>query len=63
MVEKMGGLAFLPLPDRGPNKDAFLSEILTGWKRQQSTRNFTNKTVTRRVNRILDFCDATGKFP
>ena len=63
MVEKRGSLSFLPLPDRGPDKDAFLAEVLTGWKRQQYTKNFTEKTISRRINRVLDFCDATGKFP
>lgn len=63
MVEKRGALSFLPLPDRGPNKDAFLAEILTGWKRQQYAKNFTEKTISRRIKRVLDFCDATGKFP
>ncbi|WP_198417013.1 tyrosine-type recombinase/integrase [Cryobacterium sp. TMS1-13-1] len=63
MVDKMGGLSFLPLPDRGPDKDSFLAEVLTGWKRQQYTKNFVAQTITRRINRVLDFCDFTGKFP
>lgn len=63
MADKAGGLSFLPLPDRGPDKDAFLGEVLTGWKRQQLTKNFASKTVGRRVGRVLSFCDFTGKFP
>ncbi|GAB3578215.1 hypothetical protein GCM10027406_14040 [Leifsonia lichenia] len=63
MVDKIGGLSFLPLPDRGPDKDAFLGEVLTGWKRQQFTKNFAEKTISRRVKRVLAFCDFTGKFP
>lgn len=63
MVDKMGGLSFLPLPDREPDRDAFLEEVLTGWKRQQYTKNFVERTISRRINRVLDFCDATGEFP
>jgi len=59
----MGGLSFLPLPDRGPDRDSFFSEVLTGWKRQQSTQNFTQGTIKRRVASVMSFADFTGKFP
>lgn len=63
VVDKMGGLSFLPLADRGPDRDGFLSEVLTGWKRQQLTRNFVEKTIKRRQRAVLAFADFTGKFP
>jgi integrase len=63
LVDKMGGLSFLPLADRAPDRDGFFSEVLTGWKRQQSTQNFTQGTIRRRVNSVLAFADFTGKFP
>lgn len=63
MADKMGGLSFLPLPDRGPDRDAFLSEVLTGWKRQQLTQNFVERTIKRRLKSVLAFADFTGKFP
>lgn len=60
MADKMGELSFLPRPDREPDKDAFLGEVLTGWKRQQFAKNFGEKTIKRRLNRVLAFCDFTG---
>jgi site-specific recombinase XerD len=59
----MGGLSFLPLPNRGPDRDAFFEQILTGWKRQQVTKNFTEKTVRRRIASVMAFAEFTGKFP
>lgn len=63
MVEKLGGLSFLPLPDRGPDRDKFFEQVLGGWKRQQYARNFTKKTVERRISSVLAFADFAGKFP
>ncbi|MDH6532951.1 site-specific recombinase XerD [Aurantimicrobium minutum] len=63
MVDKMGGLSFLQFPDRGPDRDAFLEQVLTGWKRQQFTKNFTEKTVKRRIASVVGFAEFSGKFP
>lgn len=59
----MGGLSFLQFPDRGPDRDAFLEQVLTGWKRQQFTKNFTEKTVKRRIASVVGFAEFSGKFP
>lgn len=53
MGDKFGGLAFLPLPNREPDRDGFLSEVLTGWKRSHSAQNFTLQTTRRRVHEKL----------
>ena len=34
----VGRLSWLPVPDVQADPDAFLSEVLTGWKRQQLAR-------------------------
>jgi len=59
----MGGLSFLPLPDRRPDSDGFFEEILTGWKRAQFTQNFVESTVKRRLSNVVKFADFTGKYP
>ena len=63
MADKLGGLSFLPLPDRGPDRDAFFERVLTGWKKQQVTKNFTQATVERRLANVPGFAEFTGKFP
>lgn len=59
----MGGLSFLPRPDREPDRDAFLGEVLTGWKRSQITQNFTPQTAKRRVASVMRLADFSGKYP
>ncbi len=63
MVDKMGGLAFLPVPNQGPDRDAFFSEIFTGWKNSQLAQSFVSDTVKRRVSVVMRFADFAGKFP
>lgn len=63
MTEIIGGLAFLPLPDRQPDNDSFFSEILTGWKRAQLARNFSDRTIARRLRSVMRFADFTGRYP
>lgn len=59
----MGGLSFLPLPDRQPDRDAFLNEVLNGFKRSQITHNFADATWTRRIATVMKFADFCGKYP
>lgn len=59
----MGGLSFLPTPDRQPDRDAFLSEVLTGWRRSQITQNFTQQTAKRRIASVMRLADFSGKYP
>lgn len=61
--DKFGGLAFLPLPNREPDRDGFLSEVLTGWKRSHSAQNFTMQTTKRRVASVMRLADFSGKYP
>nr|WP_236822433.1 site-specific integrase [Arthrobacter sp. AK-1] len=63
MGDKFGGLAFLPLPNREPDRDAFLSEVLTGWKRSHLAQNFTLQTTKRRVASVMRLSDFSGKYP
>jgi integrase len=63
MTRKMGGLSFLPTLDRQPDQDAFLSEVLTGWKRAQLTQNFTPQTAKRRIASVMRLADFSGKYP
>ncbi|ROS56582.1 site-specific integrase [Frigoribacterium sp. PhB118] len=63
MVDKLGGLAFLPVPDRGADRDAFFGEILKGWANSQAAKSFGPETIRRRANCVLRFADFAGKFP
>ena len=63
MGDQFGGLAFLPLPNREPDRDAFLSEVLTGWKRSHLAQNFTLQTTKRRVASVMRLADFSGKYP
>jgi len=59
----MGGLSFLPTPDRQPDSDAFLSEVLAGWRRSQITQNFAQQTAKRRIASVMRLADFSGKYP
>ncbi len=63
MARKMGGLSFLPTPDRQPDSDAFLSEVLAGWRRSQITQNFAQQTAKRRIASVMRLADFSGKYP
>lgn len=45
LSDKIGSLAFLPRPDREPDRDAFFEHVLTGWKRSQFTQNFWRRPL------------------
>ena len=63
MAEKMGRLSHLPVPAVQNDKDGFFEQLLTGWKRAQFTKNFTERTVKRRLRTVMRFTDFTGKYP
>lgn len=47
----------------GPDPDAFLSDVLTGWRRAQLAQNFSPDTARRRVASVLrmgDFVDSAA---
>ncbi|WIE53189.1 phage integrase N-terminal SAM-like domain-containing protein [Curtobacterium sp. MCBD17_003] len=63
MADEIGGLSFLPLPDRQPDGDGFFTQVLTGWKRSQVAQNFTEGTIRRRLRTVQRFADFTGRYP
>lgn len=63
MADELGGLSFLPRPDRQYDGDGFFEQVLTGWKRFQFAQNFTDQTVRRRLRSLVRFADFCGKYP
>lgn len=59
----MGRLSHLPVPAVRNDKDGFFEQLLTGWKRAQFTKNFTERTVKRRIRTVMRFADFTGRYP
>ena len=47
----------------GPRPDAFLGDVLTGWRRAQLAQNFSPDTVRRRVASVLRMGDFVGSYP
>ena len=45
MDATMGQLVYLPAGVAGPDPDAFLSDVLTGWRRAQLAQNFSPDTA------------------
>jgi hypothetical protein len=45
----MGRLTYLPAGVSGPDPDAFLSDVLTGWRRAQLAQNFSTDTARHRM--------------
>ena len=63
MDAPMGRLAYLPAGVSGPDPDAFLSDVLTGWRRAQLAQNFATDTARRRVTSVLRMTDFVGSYP
>ena len=63
MVKDLGRLSFLSTPGTDEAKDRFLSEVLTGWKRSHSARNFSPAYSARGIATIIRLCDFAGKYP
>jgi hypothetical protein len=59
----MGQLVYLPAGVAGPDPDAFLSDVLTGWRRAQLAQNFSPGTARRRVASVLRMGDFVGSYP
>jgi hypothetical protein len=49
----MGQLVCLSAGVAGPDPDAVLSDVLTGWRRAQLAQNFSADTARRRVASVL----------
>ena len=63
MDATMGQLVYLPAGVAGPDPDAFLSDVLTGWRRAQLAQNFSPDTARRRVASVLRMSDFVGSYP
>lgn len=63
MSDELGRLSWLPTPEVLADPDAFLSEVLTGWKRQQLSRKYGVKTVQRRTAAVLRMASFAGSYP
>jgi hypothetical protein len=63
MDGSMGRLVYLPTGVAGPDPDAFLSDVLTGWRRAQLAQNFSPDTVRRRIASVLRMGDFVGSYP
>jgi len=61
--DDFGRLSWLPTPEVRADPDAFLGEVLTGWKRQQLANNFRVKTVQRRTAAVLRMASFVGSYP
>lgn len=63
MDAMMGRLAYLSAGVAGPDPDAFLSDVLTGWRRAQLAQNFSPDTARRRVASVLRMGEFVGSYP
>ena len=59
----LGRLAYLAVPSAPPDPDAFLSDVLTGWKRRQLAENMNPKSVARRLASVLRMAEFLAKYP
>jgi hypothetical protein len=59
----MGWLVYLPTGVAGPDPDAFLGDVLTGWRRAQLAQNYSPDTARRRVASVLRMGDFVGSYP
>lgn len=48
----MGRLVYLPAGAGGPDPDAFLDDVLSGWRQAQLAQNFSGNTVRRRAGSV-----------
>jgi hypothetical protein len=59
----MGRLVYLPAGVAGPDPDAFLNDVLTGWRRAHLAQNFSSETVRRRIASVHRMADFVGSYP
>lgn len=63
MSDKIGRVSYLPTAVAAADPDEFLSDVLTGWKRQQLAQNFSLETTKRRTRSVLRMASFVGKHP
>ena len=59
----MGRLVYLPAGSAGPDPEAFLGDVLAGWRRAQLAQNFTADTVRRRAASVRQMVEFVGRYP
>ncbi len=63
MDDAMGRLVYLPAGASGPDPEAFLEDVLTGWRRAQLAQGTSTETIRRRNAQVLRMADFVGAFP
>lgn len=63
MNDRLGRVSFLPVAIAQADPDAFLSDVLTGWKRQQLAQNLGMGTIQRRTRSVMRMASFVGKHP
>ena len=63
MSDRIGRLSCLPAAVARADPDEFLSDVLTGWKRQQLAQNFSVETAKRRTRSVMRMASFVGKHP
>jgi hypothetical protein len=59
----MGRLVYLLAGVADPDPDAFLDDVLTGWRRVQLAQNFSPDTTRRRVASVCGWASFVGAYP
>ncbi|MBX4171784.1 tyrosine-type recombinase/integrase [Rhodococcus sp. DMU2021] len=59
----MGRVVYLPAGENGPDPEAFLDDVLAGWRQAQFARNFSGDTVRRRVRSVEQMIEFVGSYP
>jgi hypothetical protein len=63
MDDSMGRLVHLPAGVAGLDPDAFLEDVLTGWRRPQLAQGTSSDTIRRRTAQVLRMTDFVGTSP
>lgn len=63
MDDSMGRLVYLPAGASGPDPEAFLEDVLTGWRRAQLAQGTSSGTIHRRYAIVLRMADFVGTAP
>ena len=59
----MGRLVYLPAGSAGPDPEAFLGDVLAGWRQAQLAQNFRSDTVRRRAASLRQMVEFVGRYP
>ncbi len=56
----MGRLVYLPAGAAGPDPEAFLDDVLSGWRQAHLAQNFSGNTVRRRASSVKQMTEFVG---